>query len=99
MLSGVSLLSGDDHTLGVYLIAPGLYEFSASPIDGFGTMARSNQNKFDPTLCFVSGMSNRHMGRITCSMAGQAPGLTFRGRHILFMLFIYCICSFIFYLL
>lgn len=76
-ITGVTLLSGDDHTLGVYELLPGIYEFSASPVDGFGTIT-GHENE-DPTICYTSGLANRHVGLVTYSTQGPNPFVAFNG--------------------
>lgn len=77
-ITGVTILTGDDHTLGVYEVGNGIFEFSVSPIDGFGAPF-SSINRIDKTLCYIPGASNRHAGTFTYSMDGPYPSLSFSG--------------------
>jgi len=77
-ISGVSILSGDDHTLGVYEVADGIYEFNVSPVDGFGPLGGSYGNK-DRVLCREDSLTADYAGIVTyAAPVAQTPVLTFR---------------------
>jgi len=71
-ISGVSILTGDSHWLGVLEVDPGIFEFSISPIDGFGTVSDGFAQEVDPVLCHKTGHKTRNAGSITYTLTGNA---------------------------
>jgi len=73
-ITGVVFLSGDDHTANALLVEPtlGIYEFSVSPLDGFGPVDTGSYTTSDAVLLRNTQHSS-YSDKITYTLDGVTP--------------------------